>query len=189
MQDSKVVLPILNSVSIDQITGLQNTAMQQIKGNLGRNPGDKFTPMGIQDWGTIYSMMDNIAFSFLAKLDMHVFLTALERVEIDQLTQVKSWSVGLMGQAQQLVPAYAYMVARLVRMTRLQPQAMKDLRLTGDAYTVAFFDQLGNFEAKDQYTTGLRYLEAPTVTTILDRIEATGRSEQDTATNTSKEAN
>jgi hypothetical protein len=163
-------LPVFKTVVIDQLTGLQGLFMRKHLGNEGKVTN--FKKAEFDDWAAILQYMEGVSYNFFEVLQMHVIMTALERVEVDHLTKAQTWGIGLMGQSQQVVPAYSYILARLVRQAKISDTAKKEYKLSDVPYTTAFFDILGRFSAKEQYGMGLRYLETPTMTKILDAMVA-----------------
>lgn len=169
--------PPYRSVAIDGMTELQRVIQDKNLGNAGKGPGSDLKPAQIQDWGKVLSQVTYIARLFFSLADeqkfpdgrvvpgISVFVTALERVDHDQLTGVMSYGPGLWGQARAEVPAYSLLTSRLVRRNKL-PQAMA--QEAGEAYSVAFFDQLGKFLAKDQYGGLPPMMSEPTVPKIME---------------------
>jgi len=151
------------TVAVDSTTGLNGMYMRQSLGLTHITDTKKAT---FDNWGGLLQYNEAIGFNFLEKLQMHVIITALEWVEIDQLTSEKSWGVALYGKGQQVLPSYAYLTARIVRMQKIRADVVRDLALSAEAYSVAFFDQVGKFAAKDLYGLGLRYMSEPTMARI-----------------------
>lgn len=162
--------PRFRTVVLDQLTGLQTMYMRKyLKTERIQRDGKK---AAYDDWAAVLMFMDTVAWSFFELLQMNIIMTALERVEIDALDDELSRGVGLTGQSQQVVPAYAPLVGRVVRQQKISPQAKKQYTIPDNEYCTVFFDLMGKFNAKDQYTLGTRYMSNPSMTKIMDLIVA-----------------
>lgn len=173
--------PPYRSVGIDGATELQRIIMDENLGNKGKSPGDSLKSAQIQDWGRVLQQVTYLTRLFYGLAEsrpaadgitiipgISILITALEKIDQDQLTGVMSYGPGLWGQSRAEVPAYSLLTSRLVRRNKLT-QAM--ITETGEAYGVAFFDQLGKFLAKDQYGGKLPgYMANPTISKIMTAI-------------------
>ena len=164
-------LPRFKTLCFDGVSGLQFIAQSEITGNKDRKPGDTLAPMKLQDWGTLLTLMDKFAASFFGLPKIHVLVTALERVDEEELTKVREWSPALGGQSVTILPAYAYAVGRVMRLNRINPTAQAQYSLTSDIHSITFFEPLGKFVAKDQYGGFDQYVADLTMTKLLDMIE------------------
>ena len=155
------------SIVIDGLTEYQRVAMDEITGNKGKGPGDALKQPEIQHWGQALNRLTLVARLFFG-LNITTFLTALERVEKDELTGSLSYGPGLWGQARAEVPGYSLLTVRMARQSKMDPKTRMEAR---DAYSVAYIDQLGKWLAKEQYGGKLpKYVENPTAKFFMDAI-------------------
>jgi hypothetical protein len=161
------------TIVFDGITELQRFGFAQLTGSERIGPGDMPKGVEIQQYGSILRMMTNLAQRFFA-LDMHVIVTALEREDQDQASGTITYRPLLAGQAAGEFPAYAYVLARLSHVGRVQRRDLKDVSATvadtQDSTNIAFFKPTERMMAKDQLGIGMPYMFDPTMTKILDAL-------------------
>lgn len=164
------------TVIIDQLTGIQGMFMRNhLKTDTAWN---KFKKAEFDGWGALLQYMESISYNFFEVLEMNVLMTAQERVEVDQLSNIQSWGIGLSGQSQHIVPSYSPLIGRMVRQAQINSATAKQLKLREDAYTTVFFDVFGHYEAKDQLGLDKKFIQDPTMTKILDALTRTEQGKQ-----------
>jgi len=156
------------SLVIDGSTELQRVRLNEIVGNENKQPGDDLAPTQIQHWGQVLQTMTMVARLLYGFEDLTVLISALERQEQDQLTGIMSYGPALWGQARSEVPAYSLLTTRLVRRSKLSSSEKKEMG--EDAYSVAYFDQVGRFLAKDQYGSLPKAMPNPSIPAIMEAI-------------------
>lgn len=162
------------TVILDGVTDLQRFSFAQVVGNVNKLPGDIPSPTQIQHHQGVLQQMTNLSRLFF-KLPMNVIVTALEKETQDANGQLMYRPL-LTGQAPGEVAAYAYTLARLVHRARVSKREQRDLKIAEDpneeTVAVAFFRPSGAIMAKDQSGIGLDFMVDPTITKIIDAIEA-----------------
>jgi len=149
-------------VAIDSLTELQR---REIIRRAGGNPDRWLTDVPrpqIQDWGALLDQFSVLGRRFM-DLDMHVILSCLEKVELDDQDRIHSSSarrVALQGQACVQVPAQALTVMRLTTVGR--PKG---------AYTVGICTATGVSVVKDQTGRLPARIENPTVAKVLKYLK------------------
>lgn len=165
--------PPYKTLVIDSITEVQRFSFKMVTGNTKTGPGTIPQSTEIQHFNKVLGQMVTFAHLFFS-LPMHVILTSLEREDKDDATGTIMYKPLLWGQSGGEVAGYAYLVARLVHRAKLQG---KDLRLVEDAISddtvsVALFRPTGKYVAKDQYGCMGAYMADPTMSKLLDLLEA-----------------
>jgi len=158
------------TVTFDGITTLQRRVMSRATGNDAKDPADVLTAAEYKHHGTVLMQMIKFAEAFFI-LPMHVIITALEYEQQDSGGAIY-YRPQLTGQAASEVPAYAYLVGRMMHVNRVAGalrQAMSD-EITGDTVSVMLLQPSSRWYAKNQYCAGEPYIVDPTVTKIMDLI-------------------
>lgn len=162
------------TIILDGITDIQRFSFAKVVGNTGKLPGDIPQPTQIQHHQGVLQQMTNMSRLFF-KLPYHIIVTALEKESQDANGQMMYRPL-LTGQAPGEVAAYAYTLGRLVHRARVTKREQRDLKIEEDpndeTVAVAFFRPSGAIMAKDQSGIGMDYMVDPTITKILDAIDA-----------------
>ena len=161
------------SVVFDGVTEIQRFGFGQLTGSERLGPGEMPKGVEIQQFGSSLRMMTNFAQKFF-ELDMHVFITALEREDQDNTTGMISYKPLLSGQTAGEVPGYAYVLARFAHVGRVQRRDLKDVNSTladvADSTNIMFLKPTERIMAKDQLGIGSDYMFDPTVTKVFDAL-------------------
>jgi hypothetical protein len=168
-----VLTPPYKSVVVDCMTELQRMYIREFTGNDNKQPGEAMNPVEIREWGTTLNALINMISEF-KKLRMHLFVTCHEDDKHDKNGNFVRTTVWLWGQGRVEVPAYLLAQLRLVRTNNLTGEMQKKISDKGisDCINIAYFDQIGPFDAKQQYVKRrLGWMPSPTVTKILDVLE------------------
>lgn len=160
------------TVIIDGITDTQRLSFAKITGNSAAGPGDMQAPTQIQHHGTVLAQLTTLSRVFY-KLPMHVIVTALEHEKQDNEGRLYFRPM-LSGQTEGAVGAYAYAIGRFMHKGRIDAKLAKvlaDRNITVET-SIAFFNPTTRAVAKDQHGFGVPYIVDPTVTKMLDLMEA-----------------
>lgn len=170
--------PGYKTLVFDGVTGMQRRSFNLMLGVDRYKPGDQ---QPLADWThyrSVLAQMIAIASAFYQTLpDVHILMTALQHEETRyKVAGDKSMEnayifsePGLQGQAVTELPGEALLVMRFAHKSQVDLSLANQLKAK---YTVAQLLPSMYADAKDQYNLGTQYLADPTVTTILDRIEA-----------------
>lgn len=174
--------PPYRTLVIDSITEVQRMSFGTVIGTTKVGPGTIPATAEIQHFNKVLAQMVTFARLFLS-LPMNVILTSLERDDKDESTGTIMHKPLLWGQSAGEVSGYAFLVARLVHRarldnkTRMDAQRAIELKIVEDPITdktvsVALFQPTGKYIAKDQYGALGPFMADPTMTKILDKIQA-----------------
>jgi len=168
--------PPYKCVIIDGMTEVQRYAFAIVTGAKDTKPGTIPATAEIQHFNKTLGLMINFARLFI-KLPLHVIITSLE-AEKPNSQGTNNFRPLLWGQAAGEVAGFPYMVMRLVHRTRLDAKTLasfdEPLDPKAPIVSVGLLKQAGTYYAKDQYGTGLTQIIEPSITKILDAIEAAG---------------
>ncbi len=169
--------PPYRTLIIDSITEVQRFSFRLVTGNSKTGPGTIPQSTEIQHFNKVLGQMVTFANLFFS-LPMHVILTSLEREDRDEATGTIMYKPLLWGQSGSEVAGYAYLVARLVHRAKLQGKELRMVEdaITDDTVSVALFRPSGKYVAKDQYGCMGAYMADPTMTKMLDLLEASGNA-------------
>lgn len=168
--------PPYKSLVIDGITEVQRMSFKTVIGTTNVGPGTIGASAEIQHFNKVLGQMVTFANLFFG-LQIHVFMTSLERENQDQMTGAITFKPLLWGQSAGEVPGYAYSVGRMLHRAKLDNRQKKAIEVTEDPVgedvtAVAFFMPSGKFMAKDQTGTLGAFMIDPSVTKMLDLIMA-----------------
>lgn len=167
--------PPYKSLVIDSITETQRMSFKTVIGTTKAGPGTIAASAEIQHFNKVLGQMVTFANLFFS-LQMHVFMTSLERENQDQMTGAITYKPLLWGQSAGEVPGYAYSVGRMIHRAKMDNREKRATQITEDpnedVTAVAFFMPSGKFMAKDQTGSLPPFMFDPTVTKILDMIMA-----------------
>lgn len=156
----------------DGVSHFQQTIYHRLNNSTVGSMPEKPT---FNEHGAVLRVLTMFAHSFF-QLPMHVIVTALEYEEkIDETGKNIRVRPMIAGQSAQILPSYAYVIARIMHASRIQgeepklyAQLAKDIpRIT----SVAIFKPDAFREAKDQYNALGAFMIDPTMTKIMDLIE------------------
>jgi hypothetical protein len=165
--------PYKSIVAVDCMTELQRMYIKKFSGNADKHPGDELAAVELREWGTTLMALINMISQY-KQLPMHVFTTCHEDERRDKSGAYLRSTVWLWGQGRVEVPAYMLAQIRLVRTNEIPADMRTKLAERGqsDAINIAYFDQLGPFDAKQQYVAKrLGWMPAPTLSKVLDVLE------------------
>lgn len=170
------------SIILDGLTETQRMSFAVVAGYKNVGPGS--IPAGIerQHFGRVLAQMTRLADLYF-QLPIHVIMTSLERDQKDEATGVISYGPLLWGQSSGEVAGYAHIVGRLVHRARLDNKITKEIAdakqlgivedaIGQDTTSVALFRPSGKYAAKWQDGLGVPFMVDPTITKILDVMEA-----------------
>jgi hypothetical protein len=160
---------LFKSVLVDGLTEVQRLSFEGQKGKVG--PGSFPAKVERQHFYNTLNQMVNFARLYFA-LPIHVFMTSLEKENVDGVGGGIQRAPLLWGQSDTEVGAYAYVVGRLVHRAVLEKGLlMKMEEVTDEEITsVALFKPTGKYVAKDQYFRLGNYMVDPNVPDMLDLI-------------------
>jgi len=161
---------LFKSVLVDGITEVQRYSFEEQRGKV--LPGSFPAKVDRQHFYNTLNLMVNFAKLYFS-LPMHVFMTSLEKEQVNAKTGAVTMAPLLWGQSDVEVGAYAYVVGRLVHRAVMKKGLLTVLDdATGDEeiVSVAIFKPTGTYVAKDQYYRLGNYMVNPTVTQMLDLI-------------------
>ena len=159
--------PPYNTVVFDGLTEFQRIAVNEVAGNKSKGPGDKLEKTSLPEWGEALNRLVHVT-RLMFNLPMNVLFSCLEddRSNPDGIVKTIPW---LWGQARDEVPAYALCVGRVVRTAKITTAAER-AKMVG-AYSTLYIDQVGQFDAKQQYVQhGPAFIAEPTITKLLDAL-------------------
>lgn len=168
--------PPYQTVVADGWSEAQRLVVLRASGNENKQMSDKPNAVEIQHYGTIFAQTTAILESFYS-LPMHVIGTILEN-EVNDETRGATQRLQLVGQSKDQAASYPEIVGRLVHIEKVSSQiktalkANKESGFTEDTVSVCFFKPSSRYEAKDQTGALGDYMVDPTITKILDLIEA-----------------
>jgi len=157
--------PPYDTIVFDGLTEFQRIAVNEVAGNKMKGPGDKLEKTSLPEWGEALNRLVHVTRLFF-NLPMNVLFSCLEddRSNADGIVKTIPW---LWGQARDEVPAYALCVGRVVRTAKITTAAER-AKMVG-AYSTLYIDQVGQFDAKQQYVQhGPAFISEPTITKLLD---------------------
>jgi hypothetical protein len=159
------------TVIVDTITDIQRDSSTIVTNAEKMGPGDLPPAMQIQHYGAVLRQMLNLTRLFF-RLPLNVIFIAQEREDRDETTGAIYYRPALSGQAALEVPAYAYVLGRMMHMSRVDKRTLQEVGANGlDAgkiTSVMILRPSGRVAAKDQMGVGVPYLTDPTVTKLLD---------------------
>jgi hypothetical protein len=166
------------TVVFDGLTDYQRICMDELTGNDKRKFGETLAFADQRTWGQALSKLTKLARLLFGIPNISVLVSALERQEIDGLTQAVSYGPGLWGQARAEVPGYSLLTMRMVRRSKMSTKEQKlvaeqetDGVSNEPAYSTGYIDQVGKFLAKEQYGGKLpARMASPTIPTIMTAI-------------------
>lgn len=164
--------PPYDTLIVDGWSEAQRLVVISASGNTNTQVGDKPKPVEIQHYGTIFAQTTAILEGFYS-LPMNVIGTILEN-EIHDDTRGTTYRLQLVGQSKDQAASYPEIVGRLVHIEKVSNQvktALKD-EITKDTVSVCYFKPSNRYEAKDQTGSLDDVMVDPTITKILDMIEA-----------------
>ena len=183
--------PPYKTVIIDGITGFQRGIFASVTGNPDVAPADIPVKYERQHYGQVLRVMTNFAAHFY-KLQMHVIITALERSVLVGSIDEGGYNYAsplLLGQSSTEVASEAYAVARMFHIERLTALDRKDIRrattekakadglaAVPDLISIADFRTTQFQFGKDQHLINVPRMVNPTITKMLDRMEANKRA-------------
>jgi hypothetical protein len=170
------------SVILDGLTEVQRMSFSVVAGYKNVGPGSIPTGIERQHFGRVLAQMTRLADLYF-QLPIHVIMTSLERTEKDEATGTVSYGPLLWGQSSGEVAGYAHLVGRLVHRARLDARTQKEIAdakqlgivedaIGTDTVSVALFRPSGKYAAKWQDGIGVPFMVDPTITKILDVVEA-----------------
>jgi hypothetical protein len=165
--------PGYKTVIIDSITDVQRYAFAMLTGSTGARPGEQQAAVQIQHHNVVLGQMTTISRDFF-RLPLHVIITALEHEKQDSIGNLY-YRPMLTGQAEGAVGAYAYAIGRCMHKGRIDTKfarLLEDAKLTPKT-SIVFFNPSTRAVAKDQHNFGAAYIVDPTVTKLLDAMDAT----------------
>lgn len=169
--------PGYKTVIIDSITDVQRYAFAMLTGSTGARPGEAQAAVQIQHHNVVLGQMTTISRDFY-RLPLHVIMTALEHEKQDSIGTLYFRPM-LTGQAEGAVGAYAYAIGRCMHKGRIDQKlsrVLEEAKITPKT-SIVFFNPSTRAVAKDQHNFGAAYVVDPTVTKLLDMMEATGYKE------------
>lgn len=164
--------PPYGTLVIDGWSEAQRHVVALASGNTAKGPGDKPAQVEIQHYNTILAQTLAMAEMFY-RLPMHVISTCLEQEREDNIRGTVS-RLQLVGQAREQLSSYPEIVGRLQHVEKLTTTLKSALKneLTEETVSVCFFKPSPRYEAKDQTGALGDYMVDPSITKILDLIEA-----------------
>lgn len=156
------------SLGFDVVTEYQRMALDEITGNDKKRPGDDLKFAERRDWGQALARVSMIA-RFMYKLPLSVFIAGWEKADKDENTGIISYAPSLWGQAQGEVPGYSLLTMRFVRQGKLSTNDKKQVE-EQSARTYAYCDQLGRFQAKEQYGGIPVIMSDPTIPKLMTAV-------------------
>jgi hypothetical protein len=183
--------PPYKTLIFDGVTGFQRGIFATVTGQPLVDPGDIPVKLERQHYGQVLRVLTNFA-AAVYKLPLHVIVTALERsLLIGTIDTGGYYYAGplLLGQSSTEVAGEAYAVARMMHIERLTATDRKDIQRANNAkakaegladvpdlISVADFRTTQFQFGKDQSLINVPRMVNPTVTKMLDRIEANRRA-------------
>jgi hypothetical protein len=164
--------PPYKCLVIDGATETQRMSFMNVTNSKNTGPGSFPNPNEIQHFNRVLAQMTNWARLFF-ELPMHVFITSLEREDRDESTGTPHFKPLLWGQSAGEVAGYAYAVARMLHVTRLDNKlkmALGDELKNNDVISAAVFQPSAKWVAKDQYGCLGAAVVNPSVTKFMDLI-------------------
>lgn len=167
--------PGFKTFVFDGITDFQRLSFKELLTTGNVNPADFFRKREWEQYDKVLRQSQNLASMFYS-LKMHVIITALEKNKEDRVYGTQRFQPLLDGQADQEVPGMAWMVGRMVHVSRLLAQQKQEIKkadaasLAEDSVTAMFVKPTNRYQAKDQYGMGPDFLIDPTITQVLDLI-------------------
>lgn len=175
--------PGYKTLVFDGATAMQRKSFNLVLGVDKYKPGDLQPLAEWTHYRSVLAQMLAIATAFYQTLpNLHILMTALQHEETRyRIAGDKSIDnsytfnkPALQGQAVTELPGEALLVMRFAHKSQVDLGLANKLKAN---YTIAQLQPSMYADAKDQYRLGTQYLADPTVTTILDRIEARTKSE------------
>lgn len=168
--------PPYRTLVFDGITAVQRRSFDLVLGVTQGKPGSAQPLAEWTHYRSVLAQMLAIAGYFYQTLgDLHIIMTALEHEETryqipgEKDTAFTYAEPGLQGQAVTELPGEALLVMRFAHKSRLDARISNPLKAK---YSIAQLQPSLQVEAKDQYTLQTPYIADPTVTTLLNLIEA-----------------
>lgn len=167
--------PPYQTLVADGWSEAQRLVVVSASGNANTQVGDKPKAVEIQHYGTIFAQTTAILEGFYS-LPMHVIGTMLEN-EVNDETRGASYRLQLVGQSKDQAASYPEIVGRLVHIEKVPNQIKAALKadLTDETVSVCYFKPSSRYEAKDQTGALGDVMIDPTITKMLDLIEASDR--------------
>lgn len=163
--------PGYKSVVLDTLTDIQRLSFDLTTGNADKGPGTLRAQAQIQHHQATLGQMATCTRLFYS-LPLHVIMTAQEKEDKDNATGTLHHRPMFTGQAADILPSFAYTVARLVNRGRaravLSGVDYKDDKIV----SVALFIPFGNMISKDQTGAFPNYIVNPTITKLLDYLNS-----------------
>jgi hypothetical protein len=161
------------TVVVDGLTGVQRLSMDVVLGTTAAGPSDFSPAMEFKHHGRILGQMIRFGVHFFYGLEMHVIMTCLESEKQDDATGSFRYGPLIWGQSAGELPGQALAVARMMHIARVDNATKQKLKdVVEKVESVAVFRPGPNYVAKDQYGGIPDIMYNPSVTKILDAIEA-----------------
>jgi hypothetical protein len=167
--------PPYKTLVVDGWSQIQQWIVRSASGNEQKAAGEQMMLTAIQDYGVIFAQTMNIVELFYS-LPIHIIGTVLEQERQEGESGPTNYRHQLVGQSRDQLSSYPEIVGRLVHIERVSSsvkdhKAVREL-ITPETSSICFFKPSIRHEAKDQTGALGDLMVDPTMTKILDLLEA-----------------
>lgn len=156
------------AIALDSATEYQRIALDEMTGNRSKRIGDDLKAPDRQMWGQALARLTRVARLLYGLPNMSVFITALEKRELEEATGAYSMRPGLWGQADGEVPSYSLLTMRLTKVSSIPVVATRK-QLEG-TYNIGYIDQQAQVLGGEKYGGLPKEIPGPTIPKIMDYI-------------------
>ena len=160
--------PPYKTIAIDSLTETQRHVIRKVSGGESIQPGDLMPALGRQGFGQLMGTMLNWA-NYYLDLPLNIILASHENQKQDGANGPIRIAPLLWGQSGNELSGYVLLVMRLCT-TLAMPANMK-MEISQEAYNYGQVLETFPVYAKDQYGLGVKYIEDPTMSMVMDLIE------------------